>query len=57
VFTGKKYNTYTVKTNKKGLAKINTKSLKIGKHKVIISSGLLLIVKAYKKSNIIHKIV
>ena len=39
VFTGKKYNTYTVKTNKKGLAKINTKSLKIGKHKVIISSG------------------
>lgn len=39
VFTGKKYKTYTVKTNKKGLAKINTKQLKIGKHKVIISSG------------------
>lgn len=39
VFTGKKYKTYTVKTNKKGLAKINTKQLKTGKHKVIISSG------------------
>lgn len=39
VFTGKKYKTYTVKTNKKGLTKINTKQLKIGKHKVIISSG------------------
>lgn len=39
VFTGKKYKTYTVKTNKKGTAKINTKKLKTGKHKVIISSG------------------
>lgn len=39
VYTGKKYKTYTVKTNKNGLAKLNTKSLKIGKHKVVISSG------------------
>lgn len=39
VYTGKKYKTYTVKTNKKGTVKINTKNLKIGKHKVIISSG------------------
>ncbi|WP_407376757.1 collagen binding domain-containing protein [Methanobrevibacter sp.] len=39
IYTGKKYKTYTVKTNKKGIAKINTKNLKIGKHKVIISSG------------------
>ncbi len=39
VFTGKKYNTYTVKTDKKGLAKININKLKTGKHKVIISSG------------------
>jgi hypothetical protein len=39
VFTGKKYKTYSVKTNKKGIAKINTKKLKIGNHKVIISSG------------------
>ncbi|MEE0939840.1 hypothetical protein, partial [Methanobrevibacter sp.] len=39
VFTGKKFKTYTVKTNKKGIAKINTKNLKTGKHKVVISSG------------------
>lgn len=39
VFTGKKYKTYTVTTNKNGLAKFNTKSLKAGKHKVVISSG------------------
>lgn len=39
VFTGKKFKTYTVKTNKKGLAKINTKTLKTGRHKVIVSSG------------------
>ncbi|WP_407409778.1 hypothetical protein [Methanobrevibacter sp.] len=39
VFTGKKFKTYAVKTNKKGIAKINTKKLKIGNHKVIISSG------------------
>lgn len=31
--------TYTVKTNSKGIAKINTKSLKLGKHNVVISSG------------------
>lgn len=39
VFTGKKFKTYTVKTNKKGIAKINTKNLKKGTHKVVISSG------------------
>ena len=39
VFSGKKFKTYTVKTNKKGIAKINTKNLKTGKHKVVISSG------------------
>lgn len=39
VYTGNKYKTYTVKTNKKGIAKINTKKLKRGKHKVVISSG------------------
>lgn len=39
VYTGKKYKTYTVKTNKKGVAKLNTKKLKRGKHKVVISSG------------------
>lgn len=39
VYTGKKYKTYTVKTNKKGIAKINTKKLKVGKHNVVIGSG------------------
>ena len=39
VYTGKKYKTYTIKTNSKGVAKLNTKKLKVGKHKVVISSG------------------
>ena len=39
VFTGKKFKTFTVKTDKKGIAKINTKNLKIGNHKVVISSN------------------
>ena len=39
VYTGKKYKTYTIKTNSKGIAKLNTKKLKIGKHRVVISSG------------------
>lgn len=38
VYTGKKYKVYKIKTNKKGVAKINTKKLKHGKHKVIITS-------------------
>ena len=39
VSSGKKYKTYNLKTNSKGIAKLNTKSLKKGNHKVIISSG------------------
>ena len=39
VWTGKKHRTYVVKTNAKGVAKLNTKSLKRGNHKVVISSG------------------
>lgn len=39
IYTGKKYKTYTVKTNTKGLAKFNTKNLKRGTHKVVIISG------------------
>lgn len=38
VYTGKKYKTYSLKTDKKGQIKINTKSLKKGSHKIIISS-------------------
>lgn len=39
VFTAKTYKTYSVKTDKKGVAKFNTKFLAVGKHNVIISSG------------------
>ena len=39
VYTGKKYKTYTVKTNKKGVAKFNTKRLSYGKHNVKVMSG------------------
>lgn len=39
IYTGKKYITLTVKTNSKGIAQFNTKSLKVGSHKVVISSG------------------
>lgn len=39
VYTGKKYKTYKVKTNSKGVAKLNTKRFSVGTHKVVISSG------------------
>ena len=39
VYTGKTYKTYTLKTNSKGIAKLNVKSLKVGTHKVVISKG------------------
>ena len=39
IYTGKKYKTYTVKTNSKGVAQFNTKSLSIGSHRVVVSSG------------------
>lgn len=39
VYTGSKTKTYTLKTNKKGVATLNTKSMKIGNHKVVVSSG------------------
>ena len=39
VYTGKKAKTYTAKTNSKGIAKISTSKLKVGSHKVIVTSG------------------
>lgn len=39
VYTGKKAKTYTAKTNTKGIAKISTKKLKVGRHKVIVTSA------------------
>lgn len=50
VYTGKKSKTYTIKTNSKGIAKLNTKSLKVGKHKVVITSANKY-VKASKKTS------
>ena len=39
VYTGKKYKTYTVKSNSKGIAKLNVKSLTVGTHKVVVNSA------------------
>ena len=39
VYTGKKYVTYTVKTSATAIAKISTKKLAVGTHKVVINSG------------------
>lgn len=39
VFTGHSHSTYTVKTNKNGYAKIQTKRLSLGSHKIEISAG------------------
>lgn len=38
VYTGKKYKTYTIKTNKKGIASLTIKQ-KVGKHKIVLSPG------------------
>ena len=39
VSTGKKAKTYKIKTNTKGVAKLSTAKLKVGKHKVAITSA------------------
>ena len=39
VYTGKKAKTFTAKTNAKGIAKILTNKLKVGKHKVVVASA------------------
>ena len=39
VFSGKKYKTYNLKTDLKGVAKFNTKSLSLGSHGLVIKSG------------------
>lgn len=39
VYTGKSSKTYTVKTNAKGIAQLNVKSLKVGTHKVVVTSA------------------
>ena len=39
VYTGKKYKTYNIKTNAKGIAQLNTKSIAKGTHNVVVNSG------------------
>lgn len=39
VYTGKKYKTYIVKTNSKGIASFDTSKLKVGTHKVIVENA------------------
>lgn len=48
VYTGKKYKKYILKTNKRGITSINTKSLSKGKHKVITQVN-------YEKNKITEK--
>lgn len=55
VFTGKKYKTYTVKTNKKGAAYLNTKTFSVGTHKVYIASGNANFVVSQKSSIVVKK--
>ena len=38
VYTGRKYKTYIIKTNKKGIASLKI-SQRVGKHKVVLSPG------------------
>jgi hypothetical protein len=52
VYTGKKYKTYTIKTNKKGIAKLSVKKLKVGKHKVLVKSADKYCVAKQAKSSI-----
>lgn len=55
VYTGKKFKTYTLKTNAKGVAQLNVKSLKVGTHKVVISSGNSKYIISKKSSIVIKK--
>jgi hypothetical protein len=52
VYTGKKAKTYTVKTNAKGIAKISTAKLKVGAHKVVVTSANKYVVAKKAKSTI-----
>ena len=52
VYTGKKAKTFTAKTNAKGIAKISTAKLKVGKHKVVVASANKHVVAKKAKSTI-----
>lgn len=52
VYSGKKFKTYTIKTNSKGIAQLNVKKIKVGTHKVIITSANKYCVAKQTKSTI-----
>ncbi len=52
VYTGKSYKTYTAKTNSKGIAQLNVKSLKVGTHKVVVTSANKYVTAKSAKSSI-----
>ncbi|MDO5810713.1 MAG: hypothetical protein Q4Q37_06420, partial [Methanobrevibacter sp.] len=52
VYTGKKAKTYKIKTNSKGIAKLSVKKLKVGKHKVVVTSADKYVVAKKAKSTI-----
>ena len=56
VYTGKKYKTYTVKTNSKGVAKFKTNKLGVGTHKVKISTSNKNYIVNSKSSIVIKKV-
>ena len=49
VYTGKKYKTVVVKTDKNGIAKYDASKLSIGAHKIIIMHGENYLNSDYKK--------
>lgn len=52
VYTGKSYKIYTKKTNSKGIAQLNVKSLKVGTHKVVVTSANKYVTAKTAKSSI-----
>jgi len=52
VYTGYSAKTFTAKTNEKGIAKISTAKLKVGKHKVVVTSANKYVVAKKAKSTI-----
>lgn len=52
VYTGKKAKTYTLKTNSKGIANLNVKKLKVGTHKVVVTSANKYVTAKQAKSTI-----
>ena len=52
VYTGKKAKTYTLKKNTKGIAKLNVNKLKVGTHKVVVTSANKYVTAKQAKSTI-----